>query len=237
MIDIKYIPFEIAAWLKDPDVVAQSPAWLGVYFKLTLYMYAEGGRIRWDSKKLARLCNCSERLLIRVQLLKFQVRRGFIYHKRVTKEVNAAQVRHDKALIASRERWSKHKPSIAQSDRGHSQYEDEDEGEGESEYKGASRSIFDSDSDSFPLQAAFVGGVANALGARGKNDIISFKNLYQAMRKCWRDGERDVWDRLRAYTTEAQKCDPKYKKVAIFWATVKKEFGYVPPSNRKRRQR
>jgi uncharacterized protein YdaU (DUF1376 family) len=107
---IKDVPLEIDAWLGDTDFILMTDNERGIYWTLCLYLYANGGKMRLDVDKFIRLCNCNsknERPEVAIQsvLRKFQVRRGFIYHKKVTKQLRIAQARIDSAVKAANARW------------------------------------------------------------------------------------------------------------------------------------
>jgi len=105
MVAIKYVQLESDAFLSDIDFQLMTAEQRGVYWTIILYLYRNGGKMRFDKNSLTKLCNVSNDFGFQTVLSKFQVRRGFIYHKRVTKELQRAQLKREQAVMAAQKRW------------------------------------------------------------------------------------------------------------------------------------
>lgn len=103
----KYVQLEPDAFLSDIDYQAMSAEQRGVYCTLIFYLYRNNGKLKYDEKLLSRLCNVNGNFDFQTVLCKFQVRRGFIYHKRVTAELHKSQARINAAVKAAKTRWEK----------------------------------------------------------------------------------------------------------------------------------
>jgi hypothetical protein len=79
----KYFGFEPDAFLSDADFVMMDSEHRGAYFSIILYLYRNNGKLKNEPDTLTKLCNCKSEVVIQTVLSKFQIRRGFIYHKRV----------------------------------------------------------------------------------------------------------------------------------------------------------
>ena len=110
----KYVSFEPDAFLSDEDFQCMTAEERGVYCTLIFNLYRNNGRLKYDMLRLAKLCNVNGQFDFQTVLHKFQVRRGFIRHKRVTKELARAQALVDRAVKAAQTRWNKESTSNAQ---------------------------------------------------------------------------------------------------------------------------
>lgn len=110
----KYVSLEPKAFLSDDDFQIMTAEERGVYFSIILYLYGNNGRLKFEDKKLRKLCNVKSDFDFQTVLHKFQVRRGYIRHKRVTKELKRAQGLVDRAVKAQKARMLKQCLSNAQ---------------------------------------------------------------------------------------------------------------------------
>lgn len=108
------------AFLSDIDFQLMTAEQRGVYWTMILYLYRNDGKVKLDLNRLTKLCNVNPDFDYQTVLPKFQVRRGFISHKRVTHELEKAQVLINRGVKAAEARWSgnaqamhKHPPSNA----------------------------------------------------------------------------------------------------------------------------
>jgi len=115
------VSLEPDAFLSDLDFQAMTADQRGVYCTLIFYLYRNNGRLRYDIGVLAKLCNVNGDFDFQTVLHKFQVRRGLIRHKRVTKELARAQVLVDRAVKAAQTRWNRESMSNAQAMQGQCQ--------------------------------------------------------------------------------------------------------------------
>ena len=118
---IKYIQLESDAFLTDIDFVQFTPAERGVYCSLILFFTSTDGKCTFDPPSLSRICNCDsveefEKIWQRISK-KFQLRKGVIRHKRVTRELCRAkkllQAKRRGGLSTAKKR--RHSTSIANS--------------------------------------------------------------------------------------------------------------------------
>lgn len=110
----KYVSLEPDAFLSDEDFQIMTAEERGVYITVILYLYRNNGRLKFEEIKLRKLCNVNSEFGFQSVLSKFQVRRGYIRHKRVTKELQRAQVLVDRAINAANARHHKQCSSNAQ---------------------------------------------------------------------------------------------------------------------------
>jgi uncharacterized protein YdaU (DUF1376 family) len=92
---IKYVQLESDAFLTDIDFVQFTSAERGVYCSLILYLTSNDGKCTFGPHALSRICNCDSveefvKIFRRISK-KFQLRKGIIRHKRVTKELKKAK--------------------------------------------------------------------------------------------------------------------------------------------------
>ena len=81
-----YFQLEPGAFLSDMDFQVMNAEQRGVYCTLIFYLYRNDGKLKHDIPLLTKICNVNNGFDFRGVLDKFQIRRGFIYHKRVTAE-------------------------------------------------------------------------------------------------------------------------------------------------------
>ena len=55
---IRYVQLESAEVLFDTDVQQFSEKEFGCFIRIILYLYHNNGKMRFDSRKMAKLCNC-----------------------------------------------------------------------------------------------------------------------------------------------------------------------------------
>jgi uncharacterized protein YdaU (DUF1376 family) len=104
---VKYVQLEPTAFLSDSVVQIMTAEEVGVYCLLCFNLYDSGGKLKYDLDIIRRLCKVNGDFDFKLVLSKFQVRRGFIYHKRVTEELRKAQVKRDSAVKAAKAKWDK----------------------------------------------------------------------------------------------------------------------------------
>ena len=89
---VRYIPFEIEAFLADTDYQFMNAQQRGAYLSLILYMYANDGECSLDMQQLRKITKCRniEKVWQKIKN-KFQIKEGQITHKRVTRELRKAK--------------------------------------------------------------------------------------------------------------------------------------------------
>lgn len=107
---IKYVSLEFDAFLGDADFQLMSAEERGAYISIILYLYSNNGRVRNDLTMLSKLCKVKCDFDFQTVLAKFQVKHGYLRHKRVTAELRRSQLRHTKAVTAAQSRWAKQYP-------------------------------------------------------------------------------------------------------------------------------
>lgn len=111
---INYIQFEPAAFLADSDVQSWSAEVVGAYWLLICYLYTNKGKCLADSNAMAVLCHCQnnwDEVWEKISK-KFSKRKGFIFHKRVSKELAEAkrriQAKQRAGVMGAEKRWHNH---------------------------------------------------------------------------------------------------------------------------------
>lgn len=110
----KYVSLEPDAFLSDEDFQIMTAEERGIYFTIILYLYRNNGRLKLEETKLRKLCNVNGEFSFQSVLSKFQVRRGYIRHKRVSVELKRAQILIDRGVNAAKARWNKQSTSNTQ---------------------------------------------------------------------------------------------------------------------------
>jgi uncharacterized protein YdaU (DUF1376 family) len=89
---IKYVSLESGAFLSDLVFQVMNAEERGVYCSLLFYLYENNGGLPLNIETLKHLCNCEnfEKVWEFIKQ-KFIVKRGRIYHKRVTAELERAK--------------------------------------------------------------------------------------------------------------------------------------------------
>jgi uncharacterized protein YdaU (DUF1376 family) len=89
---VRYIPFEIEAFLADTDFQFMNARQRGAYLSLILYMYANDGKCSLDMQQLKKITKCRniEKVWQKIKK-KFQLKEGQFTHKRVTSELRKAK--------------------------------------------------------------------------------------------------------------------------------------------------
>jgi len=137
---IRYVQLEPAAVLLDSDVANMTAGVFGCYWKIILHLYCNGGKVKFDLKELARLCNCRsnfEKIFSKIEK-KFQIKNGIIKHKRVTAELRRARkfLQHQRqaGLKGAQKRWHGNSPgntnAIAKKSKGKESKDNSDMGGG-----------------------------------------------------------------------------------------------------------
>ncbi len=107
---IKYVSLESGAFLSDLVFQAMNAEERGVYCSLLFYLYENNGRLPLNIETLKHLCNCEnfEKVWQFIRQ-KFIVKKGFITHKRVSRELDKArqlsQAQSEKGVKGMKSRW------------------------------------------------------------------------------------------------------------------------------------
>ncbi|MCJ7778855.1 MAG: DUF1376 domain-containing protein [Sedimentisphaerales bacterium] len=235
----KYVSLEPDAFLSDLDFQAMTAEQRGVYCTVIFYLYSNKGRMKYDENTLRKLCNVNGDFSFQTVLIKFQVRRGFIYHKRVKYELEKAQVYIDRAVKAAKARWDNQCSSNAQASPKQCQGKerdvtkrDEKESKNTIPYNNRKEqcdkddidtNFGDSNSNSFSLR--FVSELEGILKTRSKSDRSAIRNLsnwlsLQVLAKRFDDG---VFKRVVDIANESKSGR---NPLAIFFSRLDKEISY-----------
>jgi uncharacterized protein YdaU (DUF1376 family) len=118
--EIQYVSLEAGAFLSDSDFQAWDAETRGCYVSIIFYLYENNGRVFFDIDDIGRLCNANgnfrEKIWPKLER-KFEIKNPFLYHKRVTKELNKAarllQAKKKAGLMGAEKRWHSHSTPIA----------------------------------------------------------------------------------------------------------------------------
>jgi len=108
--ELPYMPFWIRDYRTDPDVRLMSIDARGLYIELIFELWEQQGFVKNSSKDLAILLRVSEykfKSIFKVIEKKFIINDGIITHSRVTRELEKAYSKSEKAKMAADARWSR----------------------------------------------------------------------------------------------------------------------------------
>jgi len=232
---IKYVQLESDAFLTDIDFVQFTPAERGVYCSLILFLTSNDGKCTSEPEALSRICNCHgveefEKIWQRVSK-KFQHRKGFIRHKRVSKELKKAkhfrQVCAKAGLKGASRRWGGHSnpngDAIAKERK-----RNEKVSKDITNTNTADHSAITSDSLRNPQLNAlrFIDALSRVIPPRSRSDRTCFRNVADWLVEGCAAGRfnSEIFQRVLDYAMQARHGD---NPAAVFMATIKDELGYV----------
>jgi uncharacterized protein YdaU (DUF1376 family) len=232
---IKYVQLESDAFLTDIDFVQFTPAERGVYCSLILYLTSNNGKCTFEPEALSRICNCDsvdefEKIWQRISK-KFQHSKGFIRHKRVSKELKKAkhfrQVCARAGLKGASKRWGGHGNTngvaIAKERK-----RNEKVSKDITNTNTADQSAITSDSLRNPQLNAlrFIEALSREIPPRSRSDRTCFRNVAEWLVSGCSTGRfnSEIFSRVLDYAKQARQGD---NPAAVFMATVRDELGYV----------
>jgi uncharacterized protein YdaU (DUF1376 family) len=235
MMKIKYVQLESDAFLTDIDFVQFTPAERGVYCSLILYLTSNNGKCTFEPEALSRICNCDdveqfEKIFQRISK-KFQLRKGTIRHKRVSKELKKAkhfrQVCAKAGLKGASKRWGGHSipngVAIAKERK-----RNEKVSKDITNTNTADQSAFTSDSLRNPQLNGlrFLEALSRVIPPRSRSDRTCFRNVAEWLVAGCSDGRfnGEIFSRVLDYAKQARQGD---NPAAVFMATLRDELGYV----------
>jgi len=118
--NVTYVQLEPGAFLSDADFQLMTGEERGCYWTVILYLYRNSGKMKYEANSLSTLCNVKPDFDFKTVLSKFQIKRGYLYHKRVTREIKKAQDKKAAGLTAARARWNPQNEVDATAMRSHS---------------------------------------------------------------------------------------------------------------------
>jgi uncharacterized protein YdaU (DUF1376 family) len=226
----KYVSLEPDAFLSDLDFQAMTAEQRGVYCTLIFYLYSNNGRLRYDIGVLAKLCHVNGDFDFQTVLHKFQVRRGFIRHKRVTKELARAQVLVDRAVKAAQTRWNKESMGNAQAMQG--QCQGKERNVTRSEEKNNTNSEERARSISSSLR--FIDELEKHLIPCTKSDRTAIGNLCRWLTTEIAEGRRTdgIFGQILDIAKESRTAR---KPIAAFFSRLDRELGYRARAEKEKR--
>ena len=216
----RYVSLESDAFLSDPDFQAMTAEQRGAYCTIIFYLYRNDGRMKYSEEELRKLCNVNDEFAIQTVLSKFRVRRGFIRHKRVDRELAKAQVFVDRGVKAANARWNKQCSSNAQAMRDQCNETKRNEKESNTTSNTKARALSLSDSVRFADQ------LDKTIKPRSQSDRRAQLNLTQWLMLEIKEGRRDsgVFEKILTIAKESKGRIP----MAVFFSRLDKEIGYRP---------
>ena len=252
---IQYVSLEAGAFLSDLVFAIMNAEERGVYCSLIFYLYENNGGLPLNIGYLKSLCNCEnfEKVWELVKQ-KFVIKRGRIYHKRVTAELQRArqysQVKSQAAVKGNEVRWKNNRTAMAeQSQRNVTKSEaNRSEVKGSNNTSsnpirdkvsnGASGSPFKSfissirhdtftKADLETLRFRIYDILGGIFKGRTISDSTSLRNLTKWAKEQIEAGkfEPEIFKRIVNMAAESQNGKSR-KPIAVFFAQVKNELGY-----------
>jgi len=236
---VKYVQLDSSAFLTDLDFVAMTLEERGAYCTLLLYLYSNNGKCELNIPVLSRLCNCKniktfEKIWQNISK-KFQVRKGWIKHKRVTKELTRAKkfIQHQrKAGLASarirQQRLNGGSNDVAMPVQPTKRKGKVIEKESKDTSYPTEQSLSSSNSPQTQVQALnFNSALINIIRPRSQSDRTCFYNITKWLTAGCATGEfnEQIFDRVLDYAREANRGR---NPAALFMTLLKKEMGYRP---------
>lgn len=231
---IKYVQLESDAFLTDIDFVQLTPAERGVYCSLILYLTSNDGKCTSEPQALSRICNCHgveefEKIWQRISK-KFQLRKGFIRHKRVTKELSRAkkllQAKRRGGLSTARKKQHSTGTAYGTADA-KERKRNEKVSKDITNTNTADQSAFNSDSlrDSHLNALRFYEVLAGIIQPRTRSDRTCFRNVTKWLVDGCTGGRftGEIFERVLDYANQARQGD---NPAAVFMATLRDELGY-----------
>lgn len=220
----KYVSLEPDAFLSDLDFQAMTAEQRGVYCTLIFYLYRNNGRLRYDINTLAKLCRVNGDFDFQTVLHKFQVRRGFIRHKRVTKELARAQVRVDKAVKAAQTRWDRESTSNAQALDEQCQVKERNVTRSEGKLN-TSNTNSEERARSISSSLRFVDELEKCFKICTKSDRTAIGNLCRGLTAEIAEGRRTdgIFGQILDLAKESKTAR---KPIAAFFSRLDRELGY-----------
>ena len=229
----KYVSLEPDAFLSDLDFQAMTAEQRGVYCTLIFYLYRNNGRLPNDVDMLAKLCNVNTDFDFQTVLRKFQSLRGFIRHKRVTKELEKAQERVDRAHKAAQARWDKESTSNAQALGEQCQVKERNETKSEGKLN-TSNTNSEERAHSITSSLRFVDELEKSLKIHTKSDRTAIGNLCRWLMTEIAEGRRTdgVYSKILDIARESKSAR---KPIAAFFSRLDRELGYRARAEKERR--
>ena len=239
---IKYVQLESDAFLTDIDFIQFTPVERGVYCSLILLLTSNDGKCMFDPRALSRMCNCIsveefEKIWQRISK-KFQLRKGMIRHKRVTRELGRAkkllQAKRRGGLSTAKKRWhsggTANSTANAKETKGNVNVK---ESKDLTNTNTADLSASSSDSLRTGLATGeqlkalhFNDALSRLIPPASRSDRTCFRNVTNWLVEGCATGKfnAEIFERVLDYAKQARQGK---KPAAVFMAILKDELGYV----------
>jgi uncharacterized protein YdaU (DUF1376 family) len=239
---IKYVQLESDAFLTDIDFIQFTPAERGVYCSLIMYLTSNDGKCTFEPEALSRICNCDdveqfEKIWQRISK-KFQLRKGTIRHKRVSKELKKAkhfrQVCAKAGLKGASKRWGgQSNPNGVAIAKERKRNEKISKDITNTNTDSSYHSFNSSDSlrsgpaaEQQILALRFHDALSRIIPPLSRSDRTCFRNVTNWLLEACVSGRFNalIFERVLGYAKQARKGK---KPAAVFMSILKEELGYV----------
>lgn len=221
--DVKHIDFDFNEYVTE---FADHPDWstqdFGALFRIDLQLYREGGKIKDDPARLARLCRLSDKKFAKTWRRiksKYHKSGGFLFRKRIRLELQKArrrmQLAHNKGVMGAEARYSKHSTGIAN--------ENETKPNTNKNLISSSNSKKPARSPSISLR--FYEALSVIIKPRNQSDRTAFRNLGNWIEQNILTNQftEEIYKVILDFAIESKKGR---KPAAMFFATLQREIGY-----------
>jgi uncharacterized protein YdaU (DUF1376 family) len=245
---IKYVSLEAGAFLSDMVFQVMNAEERGVYCSLLFYLYENNGGLPLNPECLKHLCNCEnfEKVWEFIKR-KFIVKRERIYHKRVTAELERAkqlsQAQSEKGVKGALSRWKNDGTGIG---TGITKRSETNRSEtNRSEDKGSNNSNTNPSQFQSLISSTRLAAITPAeletlrfriydilcgiFKGRTPSDTTALRNLTKWVRENIAAGkfEPEIFKTIVNMAVESKNGKSR-KPIAVFFAQVKRELGYIP---------
>ncbi len=229
---IKYVQLDSSAFFIDLDFIAMTLEERGAYLTLILYLYCNNGKCKLDIPVLSQFCNKNAKAFEKIWQnisKKFQIRKGVIKHKRVTKELKRAkqyrQAKSRAGLKGAEKRWHSHSTDVAKETKRN--VNEKEKNNNSNKYLSEQSLSFSSSARPHLRALNFNYALITIIKPRSQSDRTCFRNITSWLIAGCATGHfnEEIFDRVLDYAREAS---TGRKPAAVFMALIKKELGYRP---------
>jgi hypothetical protein len=234
---IQYVNFYFFELQADRFWRQASPAVRGLYWSLITDIYTEGGRLRLDYEEIKGCVNWSEPIdgefkaaLDAMIKAKFTVKKGFIYQKRVTKEMEKAIEAHQKKVKAGKARAATDAPAVLQqcSSSAPAMLDIRKETNRNEETRQEKRRNEPNTPASQVKFFTVFSELKKTLNAITQSDTTNLHNILKYLFE--QEGLEEDTEALKKIYNFANACKTARKPMAVFNQRIKNEFNWRPAS-------
>jgi len=237
---IKYVSLEAGAFISDLVFQVMNARERGVYCTIIFYLYENNGGLPFNIEDLKHLCNCPDfEKVWEFVKRKFIIKRGRIYHKRVTAELERArqflQVQSEKGIKGAIGRWKSDGTGngigIAKRSEGKRSEGNESNNSNSnpsSAFQSAGSSLRHAATASLEMETIrFYDILSGIFRGRTVSDTTSLRNLVRWVKENIAAGKfaPEIFKTIVNMATESKNGKSR-KPIAVFFAQVKKDLGY-----------